>query len=1356
MRRRRFRKAVSVFSAAALTAALALGSVYTGGGATVEAEAVSGDVLAAFEDPDSDAKPMVRWWFSDSWAGEDDDDMIEEYIQELADAGYGGVEITLLASGTDMTSDQLAEYGWGTDSYVKLLKKALKAANAIEGGFTVDITITAHWPTVMSNIDPNDEEQQQELVYTTQAVNTSDDTSVSLTLPTTKLYDSTDALESAPFIFTDTLVDAYLVKSNDDGTYDYDSAICVTDYITSEAAYAAGVPDEEACKEWYGDDWETAYETVQEIYGEAPDDDADLSVSFNGKQDADGNRARMADTQYAYTLDTTKLSEDVQTALSNGEYTLVNTYSRGTGQVMSDGPFGGAGDSMYGRTYVTNYFSEGGTDAIIEYWEENILDDELRALLEENGSSIFEDSIEASTKSGGSFWSEDVVDRFAEDYGTDIAENLPLIVALSNQLSSSEISISDAQTSYQITLGNLYDEVHSAAISEWASTFGYSYRAQCYAVTGQDICGSEMATDIPEGDNSSKGDGLRKMASVVNVEDKESFSMEAVTATGNAQMNWADVVTEVAQNYSDGVNHVVLHGTPYAKSVTGYLADWPGWTAFGNNFAGSYAIWRADFDDMDNLTGYMARTQAVLQEGTAKVDLLFLNDTSTGASLNSGNTFQDLLNAGFSYNLTTEALLESDNAVVTNGVLAESGPAYKALVLNSVSQISSGAMETVVEYAEAGLPVVLYNCNISDIYGLETSDNTQAALLAAYEELLTYSNVKTVSSQEELSSALEELGVTSSAVTADGTEYLEISHYVDESNGSDYYYLFNNPEEAIAESSSVYDGKNATFKNGDTITTTVTLEGEGVPYVLDAWTGDVTPVAGYTVNDDGTVTVEVTVEGGESTIIALLNEKTASTYVTSADENVEYDSDGNIVYKSNEAGTVALTLSNGETVEITIDESLETLDLTSGWSLTIDSYGPSEDLDNEENIYGISTQGYTVYVDPTLTDIVTETFDIDTLCLWENISATSEQLEELGDDVESMDDVVGIGYYTNTFELPDGWTSSTGAVLNLEYSQDMIISVTVNGNVISVINNVTDDVDIGEYLQSGENTITIKMATPMFNRMEASGRMAIGLAGDMNMTGTAHIDHGITSVTLTPYTSVQVLEVIDDSDLAAAKQQAEDLLAALAEYQTEGSINADNYATVSDLISNADAAVSAYTALGGDAADLEGIAYLPGAMAILEAYEATLEDGNVKDYTDDGDSDDGNTDDGSTDDGNTDDGNTDDGSTDEGNTDDGSTDDGNTDDGSADDGSDDTDDGSDDTDADDDSDDADADDDSDSTSSGSSSTGSGSSSGSSSADSTDSTQTGDTSPIIASVLILCFAAAAILLVFFRRRKMMKM
>ena len=1151
MKKRISRRMVAIALCMALITSMELGNVTTSVKAAQDTTSKTGrTVLDAFENPNSDEKPMVRWWFPDAYAGEDENDMIEEHIQELKEAGYGGAEITMMLSGTQLSNDNLKDYGWGTENWKKLLEKVLIAANAA-GDFSVDITITPHWPTVINNIDPNDDAASKEIISQVQKVSTvsggaiaatgsaitatgsaiiATGTEINLKLPTRKTKDSTDALTSAPFLFTDELVGAYLVKvsavNGNSYTYDYDSIIPVTEDVhpVSGGGYAAGVPDEATCSELG-----LNYQTVLDIYGSAPDASADLSVSYNGKMDSEGNRKRLADWQDEYQLvvqDNTAAAlldytSSEGEAIAAGDYVLIGTYMRGTGQVMSDGPFGGASDAMYSRTYVTNYFSAKGVDAITNYWETHILDDELKALLRANGSSIFEDSIEASAKSGGSFWSDEILNEFNEEYS--YKDIIPLIVTQGSSKFTSVIktdltdTLGDVEEDYKLALGDLYENVHAKAISNWAKTFNYTYRAQTYTLTGLDITGAASAVDVPEGDNSSKGDGLRKMASAVNVNNKMYYSMEAVTATGQSKLNWADVATEVAQNFSDGVNHVVLHGTPYTKSVNGYISDWPGWTAFGNNFADSYAIWRADWEDMPNLTGYIARNQAVLQTGIAKVDIAFLNDTTTASSLNDGNAFQALLDKGYSYNMFTEALMDSEKAVVKNGVLAEDGPAYKALILNKVSTISSEGLQKVLEYAQAGLPIILYKTDVTDIYGSDSTADSVAKVQEIYNQLTqaNQGNVKSAASEEELEQCLTNLGIKPAA-TYEASK-LETSHYKDTVDGSDYYYMYNN---VVPSNTGMANGKNLEYKNGVDISATVTLEGDGIPYELDAWTGEMHKIAEYTKNADGTYTLDVALSGGESTIIGILP-GTESVHAERSDYKLEYDEKNNIVLKTNVAGNYNISLSDGTTKAVTVAQALDPIDLNSGWSMKLESWEPSDDLDAASNIDTEKTvaSSYTVYKNPSLMKISTLDLAINTLGYIKNIEVTADQLNELG--VSSMEYISGIAYYSNTFILPDTWTAKTGAVLNFGYSQDMVTEVTVNGVTIDGIDIVSDTLDIGAYLKTGENAITIKLDTPMFNRMRGEERDAV-MAGGMNMTGQSTINTGLLSVSLTPYTKENI------------------------------------------------------------------------------------------------------------------------------------------------------------------------------------------------------------------------------------------
>ena len=157
-----------------------------------------GSVLENFLAPDAIAKPMARMWFPDASAGVDENDTIAKQINALAEAGFGGVEIAFLADGSNYTNEQLDYAGWGTEAWIELLKKVYRAANSIEGGFVVDLTITSHWPPCLNTIDPNDDAASQELVGTITKV-TADMLAAGeaqLVLPETKLKDGSDVFKA--------------------------------------------------------------------------------------------------------------------------------------------------------------------------------------------------------------------------------------------------------------------------------------------------------------------------------------------------------------------------------------------------------------------------------------------------------------------------------------------------------------------------------------------------------------------------------------------------------------------------------------------------------------------------------------------------------------------------------------------------------------------------------------------------------------------------------------------------------------------------------------------------------------------------------------------------------------------------------------------------------------------------------------------------------------------------------------------------------------------------------------------------------------------------------------------------------
>ena len=80
----------------------------------------------------------------------------------------------------------------------------------------------------------------------------------------------------------------------------------------------------------------------------------------------------------------------------------------------------------------------------------------------------------------------------------------------------------------------------------------------------------------------------------------------------------------------------------------------------------------------------------------------------------------------------------------------------------------------------------------------------------------------------------------------------------------------------------------------------------------------------------------------------------------------------------------------------------------------------------------------------------------------------------------------GLGTYTTTFDLPDSWSKTDGAYLDLGDVLDTA-QVTVNGVEITVNQSDRARIDLGHALHAGENTLTVRVATTMFNAVRATG-----------------------------------------------------------------------------------------------------------------------------------------------------------------------------------------------------------------------------------------------------------------------------
>jgi len=1097
---------VSVVLASLLTVSCSAKKVGT---ATSTSPSVSASIIGKFKNPDVDSRPMARMWFPDAGAGADQAGLalVAKQINDMAKGGFGGVEIAYLSDSTSYGNADAKTIGWGSENWRKILKEALKTANAVKDGFKIDITITSHWPPIVNNVDPNDDEASQETSYACKKISANDlSTGVTdLPLPKQKVKDYYSPMGGGEdvkgdFLFVDKFIAATVakvVKVNNNGSpvFELASLADVSGDTTKKTAsaepsaqnvaykeidgkkyagFAAGIPDK-AYAAANGLDYNKA---IIDRFGPEP-----ASDNYTGKLDSENNRRRMADWQYLYQTKLNNIESHKSykpssgDTLAAGDYALIGTYYRGTGQVMS----GGTSITIYNRSYATDYFSEEGVGKVFEFWKKNILDDELLALLKENGTkngtSIFEDSIEIHAESP--MWTKYLLDEFKKYNGYDATKYAPVIAMISSrpggipgmggggEQSSPSASFDESSEAsrikedYNLLLGNLYATKHAASVSKWAAGFNYTYRAQGYSLTGLDIAGAATALDIPEGDNSSSGDGVRNLVAAVHVKGGKMMSMESTTFSANISSTWATVLKELNRDYSHGINRSILHGSAFARSFNRYNSAWPGWNFW------SFSSWNArqiHFDDVDTFSGYVARTQTLFQNGKPKVDLAVLLGTEAAFNIQSGNSMQTLLDKGYSYDLLSEALLKLSSAKVENGVLCTSGPAYRAIIAREAKIFSAKTIQSLIEYAKNGLPIILYNCDIKRIYGTNRADNNDTNLAKNLAELMKMSNVKTARTQEEILSILSGLGVDPAAsYTAPG---LEASRR--EAAEGNYYYLFNN-------------GNNS-------LETDVAFKGKGIPYVLDAWSGEIIPLAYYGSANDR-ISAKVKLEPKEATIVAIAGDtaefpKVKKLFVTSASGGEVVYASGNIAHRAEKSGTYTVSFSDKSQKTIAVDKVPAAVGLADGWKLKLESWGPDAEANK---------------VDPTLSAKKTISFEGIQLAAWSKLPASSQQLTTLG--VKSMSNVSGIGNYSRTFSPPADWNQNMGAYMRFEHGSDMITEVTVNDNRIDNINQLTNVVDVGAYLKSGSNSLAVKLDTTLKNRIDAEGGGSAGPGGGRGAGG---------------------------------------------------------------------------------------------------------------------------------------------------------------------------------------------------------------------------------------------------------------
>ncbi len=287
-------------------------------------------------------------------------------------------------------------------------------------------------------------------------------------------------------------------------------------------------------------------------------------------------------------------------------------------------------------------------------------------------------------------------------------------------------------------------------------------------------------------------DRLRLTASIANILGKRILAAEAFTALPEDDA-WAAAPSALKcpgdHAFASGVNRLVLHSyvhQPRSDAAPGFTLG-----SYGTRFGRLNTWWPF----VRAWTGYIARSQFLLQQGWKHADLLLLQNEDLGYDFPAAELAR--LPAGYDFDIChpkdLAAMTPRDGALVL-----PHGPSYRLLVLPDTPWAASiGTLRKLRELADAGLSILgdppVAPAGARDLEQQEEFENLVAALWRAPGRILR--NIP-------IADALRAAGFARDLDWADKTLPSTLSGGVNFTHrrlpGADIYFVFNHTEKNIA------------------------------------------------------------------------------------------------------------------------------------------------------------------------------------------------------------------------------------------------------------------------------------------------------------------------------------------------------------------------------------------------------------------------------------------------------------------------------------------------------------------------------------------------------------------------------
>lgn len=716
-------------------------------------------------------------------------------------------------------------------------------------------------------------------------------------------------------------------------------------------------------------------------------------------------------------------------------------------------------------------FSEAGYAQLINSMETG-LSPEVKELMKANRGDLFYDSHSVDRGSPDELWTNRMAEEFRARREYPLIPNLPAL--FQDIFSFSDGSAPRVRNDLYAVRGDLWLEKQLAPLRAWVRKYNNVLRVQVEGEAGMttpitDMVLATAAVDRPEHENLFVGDEVDNylpMASANHMTGNAWYSTECCAALGQAYAaTFQDAIIRMHRSFAGGITKLVYHVYPYRDGATW---KWPGYHNFGQ--AGFSNAWgpRNPFRiDARAYSDYLARNQQVLTQGDAKTDVAvymqnYLYPPSQGFKYRAWGD-PKLWEAGYTRDYLNPTMLNLPNATVTGKRLAANGPAYKALIIDSEQGPPTDPVKTsmpievarkILGYARAGLPVIVVGTPPDRTPG--NTPEADPALRNIIGEILREHSVTQVAHESDVPGKLRSLGIRPSAEPGAPSSVLSIRRR-DTATRTDYYFFYN---QGIV---SPPDEPRTLFEpaTGEPVDREFSLEGSGQPYLMDAWSGKIAPIVNYSASA-GRVTLRIRLARDNAVLIALSERPDRfgmalpQIHVTRTSAEDAGLSQGGVTIRASAAGTYTTTLSNGRTVRSTIGAVPPPIDLTHAkWHLSTEDWQPANPYAATFGAAAAQTRKDRIEL------------ELDGLKPWPEIPA--------------LQNAAGLGTYTTTFELPATWTAANGATLSLGEVFDTFV-LTVNGRTIP-INQISAEGELGPNLKAGPNTITVRVATTLNNRL---------------------------------------------------------------------------------------------------------------------------------------------------------------------------------------------------------------------------------------------------------------------------------